>query len=114
MPCVRDCYPHGRRRRSGSGLSLKPGPRGHAVFKRPPPRRRALAFRKQDEGRGKALPESSIARQRNRRFSDKLGFSQGLNGPNEFILAPVWPRSLVDKVAKRVHEPSRFGYRPGI
>jgi hypothetical protein len=26
----------------------------------------------------------------------------------------VWPRSLVDKVAKRVHEPSRFGYRPGI
>ncbi|MCP1748333.1 hypothetical protein J2R73_011620 [Bradyrhizobium japonicum] len=26
----------------------------------------------------------------------------------------MWPRSLVDKVAKRVHEPSRFGYRPGI
>lgn len=47
-------------------------------------------------------------------IGDKLGLGQCFNGPHEFILTPMRPRSSVDKVAKRVHEASCFGYRTRI
>lgn len=72
-------------------------------------RGRALALRKQDKGGGEALAEPFIARHRDHRFSDQLGFGQRFDGPNELILAPAWPGCPFDETAKRAQKLVCFG-----